>query len=110
MSNLSNSYLCHTMPTNSKKKKNKTADPSKMKPETVEKVVAKELWKDERTHKIAGTFFLLITFLLFVAFTSYLFTWQEDQSRVFEGAKILLFGNEQPVANMLGAAGAYFAD
>ena len=56
------------MPANSKKKKNKTPDPAKMKPETVEKVVAKELWRDERTHKIIGAFFLLIAFLLFVAF------------------------------------------
>ena len=95
------------MPTNSKKKKNKTVDPSKMKPETVEKVVAKELWKDERTHKIIGAFFLLIAFLLFVAFTSYLFTWQEDQSKVWNNPKILL--HPQTVANMLGVAGAYFS-
>ena len=94
----------------SKNKKTKTPDSSKMNPETEEKVVVKELWKDERTHKIMGTFFLLIAFLLFVAFTSYLFTWQEDQSKVFKGAKILLPSHEEPMANMLGAAGAYFAD
>jgi len=94
----------------SKNKKIKTSDSAKMNPETEEKVVVKELWKDERTHKIMGTFFLLIAFLLFVAFTSYLFTWQEDQSKVFKGAKILLPGHEEPMANMLGAAGAYFAD
>ena len=92
----------------SKRKKNKTPDPAKMKPETVEKVVARELWKDERTHKILGAFFLLIAFLLFVAFSSYLFTWQEDQSKVFNNAKILL--HPQPVANMLGVAGAYFSN
>ena len=94
----------------SKNKKSKIADSSKMQAEAVEKVGAKELLKDERTHKIAGTFFLLIAFLLFVAFTSYLFTWQEDQSKVFKGTKILLPGHEEPMANMLGAAGAYFAD
>ncbi|MDQ6723338.1 MAG: DNA translocase FtsK 4TM domain-containing protein, partial [Thermoproteota archaeon] len=98
------------MPANSKKKKNKSADPSKMKPETVEKVVAKELWKDERTHKILGAFLLLIAFLLFVAFTSYLFTWQEDQSILSKGASILLPKNDTPAANMLGTAGAYFSD
>jgi S-DNA-T family DNA segregation ATPase FtsK/SpoIIIE len=98
------------MPVNSKKKKNKIPDPAKMKPETVEKVVAKELWKDERTHKIIGAFFLLLSFLLFVAFTSYLFTWQEDQSKVFKGAKILLPSQDQNVANMLGTSGAYFSD
>ncbi|MDQ6757091.1 MAG: DNA translocase FtsK 4TM domain-containing protein, partial [Bacteroidota bacterium] len=98
------------MPANSKKKKNKNPDPAKMKPETVEKVVAKELWRDERTHKIIGAFFLLISFLLFVAFTSYLFTWQEDQSILTKGAKILLPKNDAPAANMLGTSGAYFSD
>lgn len=93
-----------------KNKKTKIPNPSKLNPETEEKVVVKELWKDERTHKIMGTFFLLIAFLLIVAFTSYLFTWQEDQSKVFKGAKILLPSHEEPMANMLGAAGAYFAD
>jgi len=98
------------MSNTSKKKKTKTPDPAKMKPETVEKVVAKELWRDERTHKIIGAFFLLIAFLLFVAFTSYLFTWQEDQSILSNGAKILLPKNDAPAANMLGTAGAYFSD
>ncbi len=98
------------MSANSKKKKNNIPDPAKMKPETVEKVVAKELWKDERTHKIIGAFFLLIAFLLFVAFTSYLFTWQEDQSKVYKGAKILLPSQDEKVANMLGSSGAYFSD
>lgn len=80
-----------------------------MKAETEEKIVVKELIKDERTHKILGTFFLLIAFLLFVSFTSYLFTWQEDQSKVLKGAKILLPGNDEKMANMLGTAGAYFS-
>lgn len=96
------------MATASKKRKNKIPDPAKLKSETVEKVVAKELWKDERTHKILGAFFLLIAFLLFVAFTSYLFTWQEDQSKVWNNSKILW--NPQPVANMLGVSGAYFSN
>lgn len=47
---------------------------------------------------------------MFVAFTSYLFTWQQDQSKVFKGAKILLPSHDEQVANMLGAAGAYFSD
>jgi S-DNA-T family DNA segregation ATPase FtsK/SpoIIIE len=98
------------MPATPKKKKNKGLDTTKMKPETVEKVVAKELWRDERTHKIFGAFFMLIAFLLFVAFTSYLFTWQEDQSKVFKGAKILLPSQDQNVANLLGTAGAFFSD
>ncbi len=51
------------MPVNSKKKKIKASLPGNMKPETVEKIVAKELWRDERTHKILGAFFILMAFL-----------------------------------------------
>lgn len=97
------------MATSKKTSKPKPADPSKLKPETEEKVEMKALIQDERTHKIMGAFFLLIAFLLFVAFTSYLFTWQEDMSIVSQGASILLPSHEQPMANMLGAAGAYFS-
>jgi len=99
------------MPKSKKKPKSrsKASNVSKMKPDVVEKVAMRELLKDERTHKILGAFFLLIAILLFLAFTSYLFTWQEDQSKVFKGAKVLLPGNGDKVANMLGAAGAYFS-
>ena len=97
------------MASGNKRKKAKAPDPSEMKPELVEKIMVKELWKDERTHKILGTIFLLISFLLFVGFTSYLFTWQDDQSKVFKGARVLLPGHEEKMANMLGAAGAYFS-
>ena len=76
---------------NSKKaKKNKLADPKKMRADIEAKVEIKQLLKDERSHKIAGTILILISILLFLSFTSYLFTWQEDQSKVFKGAKILL--------------------
>ncbi len=98
------------MATIKKNKKNKKADPSKMKPDIEQKVEVKKLIKDERSHKIAGTILVLVAFLLFVAFTSYLFTWQEDQSKVFKGAKILLPANAEPMANLLGTAGAYFSD
>ncbi|MEP6584292.1 MAG: DNA translocase FtsK [Ginsengibacter sp.] len=98
------------MATVKKNSKNKKADSSKLKPDVEEKVDVKKLLKDERSHKIAGTIFVLIAFLLFVAFTSYLFTWQEDQSKVFKGAKILLPDHAEPMANLLGTAGAYFSD
>ncbi len=98
------------MATIKKNQKNKKADPSKLKPDIEEKVEVKKLLKDERSHKIAGTIFILIAFLLFVAFTSYLFTWQEDQSKVFKGAKILLSAHAEPVANLLGTVGAYFSN
>jgi DNA segregation ATPase FtsK/SpoIIIE, S-DNA-T family len=99
------------MATNRKKtKKTKSADPSKMNPDKVEKIEVKKLIHDERSHKIAGTVLILISFLLFIAFTSYLFTWQQDQSKVLQGAKILLPSHETQMANSLGTAGAYFSD
>jgi len=96
---------------NSKKtKKNKAADPKKMTADIEAKVEVKKLLKDERSHKIAGTILILISILLFLSFTSYLFTWQEDQSKVFKGAKILLPSHAESMANLLGTAGAYFSD
>ena len=81
-----------------------------MKPDKVEKIEVKKLIHDERSHKIAGTVLILISFLLFIAFTSYLFTWQQDQSKVLQGAKILLPSHDQVMGNALGTAGAYFSD
>jgi len=98
------------MATTKKTRKSKPADKSKLKPDKVEKIEIKKLIKDERSHKIAGTFLILISFLLFIAFTSYLFTWQQDQSKVLQGAKILLPDEGVNIANALGAAGAYFSD
>ncbi|MGI4806453.1 MAG: DNA translocase FtsK 4TM domain-containing protein, partial [Janthinobacterium lividum] len=40
--------------------------------------------KDGRIVKIAGLFFLIICLYFLIAFTSYLFTWQDDQSYVLE--------------------------
>ncbi|MEO8962427.1 MAG: DNA translocase FtsK 4TM domain-containing protein [Ginsengibacter sp.] len=98
------------MATTKKKTKKIKADPTKMNPDKVEKIEIKKLIHDERSHKIAGTVLILISLLLFIAFTSYLFTWQQDQSKILQGAKILLPGHDQPMANALGSGGAYFAD
>ncbi|RYE35946.1 MAG: DNA translocase FtsK [Sphingobacteriaceae bacterium] len=40
--------------------------------------------QDERIVKITGLFFLIICLYFLIAFTSYLFTWQDDQSYVLE--------------------------
>src|ERR1700744_527985 len=37
---------------------------------------------DGRAAKIAGLFFLILSLYFLIAFTSYLFTWQQDQSYV----------------------------
>jgi DNA segregation ATPase FtsK/SpoIIIE, S-DNA-T family len=98
------------MATSKKIKKTNAADPKKLNADVTEKVEVKKLLKDERSHKIAGTLLILFAFLFFISFTSYLFTWQEDQSKVFKGAKILLPSHAEPMSNLLGTAGAYFAD
>ena len=69
----------------------------------------KQLLKDERTHKITGTIFLLIAFLLFIAFTSYLFTWEEDQDEVFKAGSNLFWGTDVKVSNLLGTLGAFLS-
>lgn len=99
------------MPNSKKTKKSKSPDPKKMTADIEAKVEVKKLLKDERSHKIAGTILILISILLFLSFTSYLFTWQEDQSKILHtGAKILLPSHAAPMANLLGTAGAYFSD
>ena len=92
-----------------KAEKKKPANPEKFKPEKEAQVTVKQLVKDERTHKIAGTFALLISLFLFIAFASYLFTWREDQDKVFRGAAILLPGEEVKTTNLLGNLGAYIS-
>jgi S-DNA-T family DNA segregation ATPase FtsK/SpoIIIE len=77
-----------------------------LKTETPEKVEVKKLLQDERTHKIAGAVCMLIAFILFFAFTSYLFTWNEDQDKVINQGFKLLHANDVKVNNLLGTFGA----
>lgn len=90
-----------------KSKKSKTPDPEKFTEDKEEKLKVKELAKDERTHKIMGSVLLLIAFFLFFAFTSYLFTWRQDQDKVFQGFSKFLLGDDMQAANWLGRIGAY---
>jgi S-DNA-T family DNA segregation ATPase FtsK/SpoIIIE len=92
---------------NTKKAKAEGKDQFKTEQET--EVEVKQLLKDERTHKIAGTVCLLIAFLLFIAFTSYLFTWEEDQDEVMTAGNSLFWGSEAQVSNLLGTLGAFLS-
>jgi S-DNA-T family DNA segregation ATPase FtsK/SpoIIIE len=47
-------------------------------------VLPKFKLNDDRTIKIIGLFFLILSLYFMVAFTSYLFTWQDDQSYVLD--------------------------
>lgn len=89
-----------------KSKKSQAPDSDKLKPEKESQVTVKQIVKDERTHKITGAVFLLLAVFLFIAFTSYLFTWKEDQDKVFHGASILLPSSNVKVTNLLGNLGA----
>ncbi len=90
-----------------KSKKNQSAGPGSLKTEKEAKLTVSQVIRDERTHKITGAVFLLFSIFLFIAFTSYLFTWREDQDKVFRGISILSPAQDLKVANLLGALGAY---
>lgn len=83
--------------------------PQKFQNDKEEKVDLKKLAKDERTWKIIGTVSLLVSIFLFIAFVSYLFTWDDDQSQVLNRGVSFLFDNdkENDVSNLLGRLGAY---
>jgi S-DNA-T family DNA segregation ATPase FtsK/SpoIIIE len=72
-------------------------------------VVVSEVVKDERTIKILGAVSLLISLFLFVAFTSYLFTWQEDQDMVQLWRTQLFSIQDVKANNLLGYLGAFVA-
>jgi DNA segregation ATPase FtsK/SpoIIIE, S-DNA-T family len=91
-----------------KSNKSQSRDPNALKPEKVEQVSFEELVKDERTHKIAGTVLLLLCLFLFTCFTSYLFTWHEDQS-IVKGASIFFPERDLQVGNILGTLGAWIS-
>lgn len=92
-----------------KSRKSQQPDPGKLKPEKEETVQVKQLVQDERTHKIAGSFFIALGLFLFIAFVSYLFTWREDQDKVFRGGADFLFSDDLKVSNLLGRLGAWSA-
>jgi len=89
--------------------KSKTTGAEVFKKDTTQTVEVKELLKDERTHKIAGAVLLLIALLLFFAFTSYLFTWEEDQDKVLGTGSSLFWGTNVQVSNLLGTLGAFLS-
>ncbi len=65
---------------------------------------------DERTHKVSALLMILISFFMVVAFTSDLFTWEEDQAVAgATSAWDLLFNNSLQVENWLGKLGAVVA-
>ncbi|MEM0992727.1 MAG: DNA translocase FtsK [Bacteroidota bacterium] len=67
-------------------------------------------WKDDRIAKLLGVFSILIASYLFIAFTSYIFTWEEDQSLVHQSHWSLLSETAIEMDNWLGRLGAIVSD
>ena len=100
-------FIFVIMATKVKSAKAKASAKETFKTEKEQKVAVKHLLKDERTHKIAGTVFLLLAFLFFIAFSSYLFTWDEDQDKF---SYRMLLANDIKVQNLLGTFGAFISE
>jgi S-DNA-T family DNA segregation ATPase FtsK/SpoIIIE len=91
---------------NNPEKKPAKSDLKPFRAEKEEKIDLRSIARDERTWKIVGAVFLLIALFLFISFISYLFTWKEDQAKVFRGGFSILFDSSVHVSNLLGKFGA----
>lgn len=63
-------------------------------------------FKDERFKKITGVLFILISFFLLVSFASYLLTWKQDQSLIWQHPWQQVFNSSLDIKNHLGNLGA----
>lgn len=98
----------------------KTASTEKHKHPSKEKTAIFNV-ADKRPIKILGLFFLILSLYFLAAFTSYLFTWQEDQSYILASnggwsnllkthKELIAIGVKQPIVqNWLGKLGALLA-
>ncbi len=95
------------MANKAKTRKKSRPDVADLKPDKEEQIQVKTLVKDERTLKIIGAVCLLLSLFLFIAFSSYLFTWKADQDKVFRGGSDYWFADDIKVTNLLGRLGAW---
>ena len=94
------------------KQKSKSAVNTKEKETEEGKITLKQRWNkfleiynDSKTQRILGLVFILLSVYLILAFTSFIFTWKEDQDKVF-GSVSILFSDATKVSNWLGKIGA----
>ncbi|HEX4371975.1 MAG TPA: DNA translocase FtsK 4TM domain-containing protein [Puia sp.] len=81
-----------------------------MKADKEERVSVRQIAKDERTHKITGAVLLLLAIFLFIAFTSYLFTWRHDDGIARQGFSAVVHNSGDKADNLLGNLGAYISN
>lgn len=67
------------------------------------------LGDDPRTPKLLGVLLVFLSAYLFIACTSYIFTWKDDQDKVWHFSFDLVFQDIE-VANLLGRLGAIVSD
>jgi S-DNA-T family DNA segregation ATPase FtsK/SpoIIIE len=89
------------------KGKRKPENPDRLRPDLKPQMSLGQFIRDERTHKVMGVLLLLVALYLFLAFTSYLFTWQQDQAKVFDLSYRVLFTKDVQIDNLLGRLGAF---
>ncbi len=88
-----------------KKKKDKSIKKSGKFNDTLAKV--SDFFQNEKTHQVSGLLFILFSAYLLIAFTSFLFTWKIDQSKVELPFGEFMFNAEILVENWLGKLGAW---
>lgn len=89
-----------------KSTRRKAPNPDELVEEKEEKIEWRGVMHDERTYKILGVIALITGVFLFIAFTSYLFTWDVDQDKVLHHGWRFLFMEDINAANLLGRLGA----
>ena len=72
----------------------------------VKKTKKKKKTTDSRITKIIGIALILVSLYLFIACTSYIFTWKADQDSVLALSWAILFESDVVVTNWLGRLGA----
>ncbi len=82
--------------------------PPKDKEENKHKKSIKAFFEDEKFRFLFGIFLLFTTIYLTIAFVSFLFTWQTDQSLFDMGLFKILAQTDKP-ANSMGKLGAYLS-
>ena len=91
-------------------KKKRTPKKSKKQKSKSESSFNLSIFKDERTHKILGVFFFLFSLYLFLAFTSFIFSWFNWQTEDINlSLSRVLFDNTIEVQNFMGRMGAGFS-